>query len=208
MKSKAIGLFALLAIAPAFAQDMPRPVEFYFDEDAQTTRAIVAIEGSDDATMQKLLVEIQRDPRAREEMAQLAHLAYGAGRPEVGASLYDRATGSLAQTHALWRPIHWNRAWDLYRAGDAEGALGQWAMLANSRALSAAWMPPTFALVLWSLDRKDEAVTWYAAAVRTEPDQWRGTSRYAELLPAWTDAERATLAEVQAAWSANPPDWP
>ncbi|MET0290360.1 MAG: tetratricopeptide repeat protein, partial [Pseudoxanthomonas sp.] len=63
-------------------------------------------------------------------------------------------------------------------------------------------------VVLWQLDRKDEAVKWYAAAVRTEPGQWSTTADYAHLLPGWTDAERATLAQVQAAWEAAPPAWP
>ena len=67
---------------------------------------------------------------------------------------------------------------------------------------------PTFALALWTLGRKDEAVQWYAAAVRTEPAQWSTPARYAALLPHWRDEERATLAEVQRAWAANPPAWP
>ena len=69
-------------------------------------------------------------------------------------------------------------------------------------------MPPTFALALWTAGRQQEAVQWYAAAVRTEPTQWISTARYAELLPEWKDSERATLAEVHAAWVANPPTWP
>jgi hypothetical protein len=69
-------------------------------------------------------------------------------------------------------------------------------------------MPPTLALALWKLDRKDEAVSWFAAAVRTEPEQWRDANRFAQLLPGWQDAERAQLAEVQQAWVANPPAWP
>ena len=71
-----------------------------------------------------------------------------------------------------------------------------------------AWVPPTLALALWTLGRRDEAVQWYAAAVRTEPQLWNDPSRLAQLLPAWKDEERARLAEVQQAWAANPPAWP
>ncbi|MNW21981.1 hypothetical protein D3C71_2232060 [compost metagenome] len=49
---------------------------------------------------------------------------------------------------------------------------------------------------------------WYAAAVRTEPQQWSGTDRYAALLPGWRDIERSTLAEIQQAWAEKPPAWP
>ena len=64
------------------------------------------------------------------------------------------------------------------------------------------------ALALWRAGQKQEAVQWYAAAVRTEPAQWSDSSRYAQLLPLWRDDERASLAEVQQAWAAAPPAWP
>lgn len=56
--------------------------------------------------------------------------------------------------------------------------------------------------------RKQDAVEWYAAAVRTWPDRWSSTANYASLLPEWREAERATLAEVFAAWQAKPPTFP
>ena len=91
----------------------------------------------------------------------------------------------------VWRAVVWNYGWDLFRAGDDKAALEQWRSLLSSRGVTASWMPPTFALVLWSLDRKDEAVQWYGAAVRSEPQQWRTADQFARLLPAWSDTERA-----------------
>ena len=52
------------------------------------------------------------------------------------------------------------------------------------------------------------AVAWYAAAVRTEPGQWSDAANFAGLLPDWREEERATLAEVLAAWQEKPPAWP
>lgn len=69
-------------------------------------------------------------------------------------------------------------------------------------------VPPTLALVLWTLDRREEAVRWHAAAVRTEPLRWRDLAHLASLLPDWREQDRATLAEVAAAWKAAPPAWP
>ena len=63
-------------------------------------------------------------------------------------------------------------------------------------------------LALWRAGQQQEAVKWYAAAVRTEPTQWNDSSRYPQLLPAWRDDERASLAEVQQAWASAPPAWP
>lgn len=191
------------------AQTLPKPAEFYFDADAGATRPIEAVRETGDAAVQRLLKLIQRDPRGADAArAQLAHVAMAAGRTELGRQLYAEAFGRIDRNHPLWRAAMWNYGWDLYRAGDPAGALAQWRELVLSRGINGGWMPPTLALVLWKLDRRDEAVQWYAAAVRTEPAQWSTPDRFAELLPDWREEERATLAEVQKAWAANPPAWP
>src|SRR5690606_27587480 len=122
--------------------------EFYFDEEPRTTRPVVAVEGSGDPLAQKLLKEIQRNPRARAETAQLAHMAMAGGRPQVGHELYGRAIAQLDTNNALYRPVLWNYGWDLYHLGDDDAALAQWTTLLQSRRVDADWMPPTFALVL------------------------------------------------------------
>lgn len=198
----------LLASAGVHAQALPKPAEFYFEADALAVKPIVAVRETGEAGTQKLLRAIQRSPRAVAERAQLAHIAMEAGRLELGRELYNDAITRLTVSDGLYRPVLWNYGWDLYRAGDAAEALKQWQRLLAARNSTASWIPPTLALALWSVGRKDEAVQWYAAAVRSEPEQWRTSARHAALLPDWKDAERATLAEVQAAWAANPPAWP
>ncbi|GAB3373009.1 hypothetical protein GCM10027431_24040 [Lysobacter rhizosphaerae] len=204
-----IPLIAGLAIAgAASAQSLPKPAEFYFDADAATTRPVLAIKDTGDAAVQKLLKAIERDPHAKAEHAQLAHLAMDAGRVDLGKELYGRALARITSTDSLWRPLLWNYGWDLYRNGDAAGALAQWQQLLSVRRSNANWVPPTLALALWSAGHKDEAVQWYGAAIRTEPQLWRDPANFTRLLPDWRDSEHATLAEVQAAWAANPPQWP
>ena len=205
---------ALAATGTAGAQTatanlaLPRPAEFYFDADAQATKPVIAIRETGDAAVAKLLKLIDRDPRAKAEHAQLAHLAMAGGRTDLGRELYGRTLARVSPSEAMWRTVMWNYGWDLYRADDAGAALEQWRALLTSRSTTPAWVPPTLAMVLWKLGRKDEAVSWYAAAVRSEPEQFRGTARHAQVLPAWSDTERATLVEVQAAWARNPPAWP
>ena len=209
MRIRGLLLFmSLLAGSGAHAQSLQRPEEFYFAEDASTARPVTVIKGTDQQTVDRLAKIIQRKSRAPGERAQLAHLIMAAGRADLGRELYDAAVSQLTRTDGLYRPVLWNYGWDLLRAGDAAGALKHWGALQASRGTAASWMPPTFALALWRAGRKDEALDWYAAAVRTEPNQWISTARYAELLPDWKDSERATLAEVHAAWVANPPTWP
>lgn len=208
MKTRLFLATALLAVAGAVSgQEMPRLVEFYFDADASALRPVLAMKDRDDAAVGRLMRKVERSPEAALEAAQLAHYAMESGRHDLGRDLYARALARIDLVHGMWRPVKWNYGWDLYRAGDAQGALEQWREL-PARGVSASWMPPTFAMALWTAGRRDEAVRWYAAAVRTEPAQWSTPDRFVQLLPDWRDEERATLAEVQAAWAANPPGWP
>jgi tetratricopeptide (TPR) repeat protein len=199
----------LLLSTAAWAQDgrLVPESEFYFDSDQGATQPVIAVEGEGDPLVQQLLEQIESRPGAEAPVAQLAHVAMAGGRPDLGRQLYQRALDSLNFSSTLYRPVLWNYGWDLYRLGDHEAALEQWHALLESRDVDASWMPPTFALVLWTLGRQDEAVQWYAAAVRTEPRLWRSGEGFAELLPQWTDAERALLSDVHRAWAANPPEW-
>jgi Tfp pilus assembly protein PilF len=202
-------LAAGLAVAgSASAQSLGRPAEFYFDADPNTVKPIVVVRETGDAAAQKLLKRMERDPQAKAEVAQLAHIAMESGRTDLGRDLYARALARIHRSDGLWRAVMWNYAWDLYRAGDAAGAFAQWQALQAARSVTASWMPPTPAMALWKVGRQDEAVQWYAAAVRSEPQQWATPAAYAKLLPEWRENERATLAEVQVAWAANPPSWP
>ncbi len=198
----------LLVAGAASAQTRLVPSsEFYFTDETRTTRPVVAIQGEGDALTESLLKAIGRNPRAKAETAQLAHLAMTGGRPQLGVELYDRILREISTTDVLYRPVQWNYGWDQLRIGNVEGALASWETLMKSRSVTADWMPPTLALALWQAGRKDEAVEWYAAAVRTHPDQWRYGDRFDELLPDWQPAEREALAQVYEAWQAAPPVW-
>lgn len=196
--------FAVLA----HAQAVPAPREFYFDQDAGTTRAIVAVPGEGEAMIERLAATVQRRPSDVESRAQLARVAMLDGRRELGEELYRTAQRNAGSNQRLLRTVTWNYAWDLYRAGDAAAALAQWQGLLGGWPAAADWQPPTLALALWKAGYRREAVAWYAAAVRTEPQLWRDAANYPQLLPDWREDERATLAEVLAAWQADPPAWP
>lgn len=193
----------------AMAQSLPRPAEFYFDEDASVARAIVAIEGSGEPVIEQLLQQVERGRRGADRAAaQLARIAMESGRVDTGKVLYARALELVSSAQGR-HAIAWNHGWDLYRNGDVEGALAQWALAFENRGtIRPDWVPPTLALALWKLGRKPEAVAWYAAAVRTHPDRWVHEGSLASLLPEWSEADRATLAEVLAAWREAPPSWP
>ena len=198
----------LMSAFTASAQSLPAPAEFYFDEDRATTQPFAAVKGEGDAVVDKLAKQLERDPRAWEPMLQLAGIAMKGGRAELGRSLYDRAIAGLGRNSRWARPAYWNYGWDLYRIGETDAALAQWANALSAGPVRGQWVPVTLALGLWKAGRKDEAVKWYAAAVRTHPDDWTAPTDIARLLPDWREEDRAGLIEVQRAWAANPPTWP
>ena len=205
---KRFGLALLLwagVSGSAAAQTLPKPKEFYFDADpmAVTMRAI----DSDAAdVVDQLMRQRQRGRRAVEASVQLARMALREGRSELAAPLYEEALAQASSTQQ--RGVRWNQGWDLYRSGDHAGALEAWSQALQLTRLSPSWAPPTLAIGLWQSGRRDEAVAWYAAAVRTEPQDWSDAGNHVRLLPDWSDAERTVLAQVHAAWAANPPAWP
>ncbi len=198
-------VLALFAVA-ANAQNLPKPKEFYFDQDS-AVRPIVLVEGEGQGVTEQLIRARERSRRAVEATAQLARIAFRENRTELGKTLYAQAMDNAPANGNLGRAVRWNYGWDLFRLGEHEAALGQWASLVAAPG-GPAWIPPTLALALWSVDRKPEAIQWYAAAVRTEPGLWNNPENFPQLLPDWNDGERAMLTEVHAAWQANPPSWP
>ena len=202
------GVLLVSSAAAAWAAPaLPAPQEFYFDNDAAAA-PIIVVSGAGEDLIAQLLKQRERGRRSLEATAQLASVAIAQGRAEVGSKLYQEAMAEAPIQSILGRSVRWNYGWDLLRQGQPLAALEQWQSVANNLRSNAAWIPPTYALALWRAGQQQEAVKWYAAAVRTEPTQWNDSSRYPQLLPAWRDDERASLAEVQQAWASAPPAWP
>lgn len=191
----------------ASAQSLPAVQEFYFDNDVAAAPMVV-VQGQGGELVDQLMKQRERGRKSLEATVQLAGVAIAQGRPELGRSLYEQAATTASASSVPGRSVRWNYGWDLFRLGEVEPALAQWSAAQAGLRGNPSWAPPTYALALWTLGRKDEAVQWYAAAVRTEPQLWSSNARFAELLPAWRDSERAVLVEVQQAWAAKPPAWP
>lgn len=203
-----VGMLLASGTAAAWAAPvLPAPQEFYFDADPAAA-PVVVVQAEGDELVSQLLRQRERGRKSLEATVQLAGVAIAQGRTELGQQLYTEATQATQLTSPSGRMVRWNHGWDLYRQGQAEPALEQWAAVAGAVRGNPSWVPPTFAVALWQLGQKDDAVKWYAAAVRTEPAKWSTPGNYASLLPAWRDSERETLAEVQQAWASKPPAWP
>lgn len=208
IKRLAAGVLVVwLSLSTAWAEGLPKIAEFYFDEDA-AAKPLHAVPADQADAVDQLMKLRERGRKGLEATVQLAGIAYAEGRDELGAKLYQEAYATVSEPSMQIRSLRWNQGWSLYRRGDVEAALALWVKAADGARGSPSWLPPTLALALWKQGNKTEAVAWYAAAVRTEPGQWGSADAFAQLLPTWTDAERAQLAEVQQAWAASPPAWP
>ncbi len=202
----ALAVVLVACVGAAQAQSLPNPKEFYFDED-RAAAPIVVVEGEGEALAEKLLRERERGRNKLEATAQLAHVAMSSDRIELGETLYQQAVAATSDNSRTGRAVRWNYGWDLYRSGKPAAALAQWSGAINGLG-GPSWIPPTLAVALWKLDRRGEAVEWYAAAVRTFPRRWTSASSSSEILPHWRQEDRDLLAEIHAAWQANPPAWP
>lgn len=202
----ALAVVLVLCTGAAHAQSLPKPKEFYFDEDLAAA-PIVVVEGEGEALAEKLLRERERGRNKIEATAQLAHVAMNSNRVELGQTLYQQAVAATSDNSRTGRAVRWNYGWDLYHGGKPEAALTQWGEAINGLG-GPSWIPPTLAVALWKLGRRGEAVEWYAAAVRTYPRRWTSATSSSEILPQWRQEDRDLLADIHDAWQANPPAWP
>lgn len=200
-------LCAVFAVVPAWAQGLPRVAEFYFDQDSAAAPVVVVPADAPDL-VEQLMRQRERGRRTVEASLQLAGVAIGQSRPELAATLYADVLAGLSPSSLVGRRAYWNAGWGHWRMGQAERALELWRSCLASTRLQPGWAPPTLAMVLWELGRRDEALAWYAAAVRTDPGQWDDPGNHARLLPDWQARELAVLAQVHQAWQAAPPAWP
>lgn len=202
-----LALVAGLMVASAHAQNLPKIEEFYFDSD-NAAQPLTAIEEGSDNAVDQLMKLRERGRKAVEATSQLARIAIAEGRVDLGRRLHQAAITDTQAASVQGRAVRWNYGWDLFRLGETEAALNEWkGVQANTRG-NPDWVPQTYALALWTLGQKDEAVRWYAAVVRTEPNAWVDPGNYPRLLPHWREQDRATLAQVQQAWVDAPPSWP
>lgn len=189
------------------AQGLAKIEEFYFETDA-AANPLRAVNEEGSAAVEPLMRLRERGRKAVEATSQLARIAIAEGRVELGRSLHQEAVSSSTASSGIGRAVRWNYAWDLFHLGEVEAALAQWSEVHATTRGNPGWVPVTYALALWTLDHKDEAVRWYAAAVRTEPQLWSNPDNLPSLLPQWREQDRAVLAQVVAQWAAAPPAWP
>lgn len=206
----AVGLLAglLLGVSwAASAQALPQIREFYFDPDPAAA-LMQAVDPALPDVVDQLARLRTRGRRAVEATVQLANIAAVEGRLELADSLYREALDASPSNAVVGRSVRWNLGWFAFRKGDHALARKSWLEALDNVRGQPGWVPPTLALLSDAEGDTDEAVKWFAAAVRTEPQLWSDPANFERLLPAWTPAERQALTRIHQAWVAAPPAWP
>lgn len=191
----------------ASAQALPQIREFYFDIDSAAA-PMQAVDPALPDVVDQLARQRTRGRRMIEATVQLADIAAADNRLELADTLYKEAIANTPANSTIGRSVRWNYGWHAFRQGRLEQAGQAWGQAMEQARGQPGWAPPTLALLLHSQGDTAQAVTWFAAAVRTEPQLWADPANFGQLLPAWLPAEREMLRQVHQAWVANPPRWP
>ena len=124
-------------------------------------------------------------------------------RGDAAGGLADYAT-LLARDDLdpfLRRRVHWYAGWSLLDLGRDAEALAHWREAERSHRGRPEWVPYTYALPLWRLGRREQAVAFYAEAVITDP-RWASAAGLQRRTARWQDDERALIEDVRRAWRA------
>lgn len=191
----------------ASAQALPQIREFYFDTDPAAA-PMQAVDPALPDVVDQLARQRTRGRRVAEATVQLANIAAADGRQELAASLYTEVLEATPSNSVAGRSVRWNMGWFAFRKGDHALARRSWLDALDNVRGQPSWAPPTLALLSDAEGDRAEAVKWFAAAVRTEPQLWSDPANFERLLPTWTPAERQALAQIHQAWVAAPPAWP
>lgn len=191
----------------ASAQALPQIREFYFDTDPAAA-PMQAVDPALPDVVDQLARQRNRGRRVVEATVQLANIAAAENRMELAQSLYKEALESTQPNAVVGRGVRWNQGWFAFRTGDHAQARQSWLQALDNVRGQPSWAPPTLALLAHAQGDTGEAVKWFAAAVRTEPQLWSDPANFERLLPSWTPAERQALSQIHQAWVAAPPAWP
>lgn len=174
---------------------------------AYTTRDPAAIAlhpgpGNKAQFRRRLDAALRANPRDANALLHRAYLHYAGGHAQEGNRDFERALALAGPGTEAHRRTLWSWGWSLFQAGDPAQALEKWNASAAQAPRPPSWFPYTVALAHWKLDQRDDALAWFDAAVRSDP-QWGDAQGRAERSSRWREAEKVVFAELVAAWEAR-----
>lgn len=143
-----------------------------------------------------LKARLRRNPSDADATMDLGLLAAQSG--DGFAHYFERAEALVDDDSNRRRRLAWARGHACAAGGDAECALRHWHAAASAFGGDARWVPAAYSYALWGLGRTEQAIDWYAAAVRADARLGRG--EHAALVGVGTELNRLSR-DLFSAWA-------
>lgn len=153
----------------------PSPTQVFDAKDPALSPAVPRDPNENDYDRRKSLKRLAESGETQAAARiELAVLAMQGGRTGVAGSELDKARALIPPDDAvLTRRWHWAKGHVCALDEDFACTLAEWHQAGQSLP-SAIWLPKHYAYALWGLDRKEQAIDWYSAAVRADAYLGRG----------------------------------
>jgi tetratricopeptide (TPR) repeat protein len=188
--------------------EVPPPAQAYFDPDS-SARMPIAVDLFDARAIRELNRRIAREPKQLGLYTARGH-AYGfAGNRAAMEKDFEQAFALAGSDRAALRHVSWSQGWAYFGLGDARAALASFTSATQLHGGAPFWVPYTYAVALWRLDRRQEALRYWDAAARSAPERWgnaKVVQRWTRRWPAGNQAEVVALFEAWKIAHGTPPE--
>lgn len=200
-------LALLLAPLSAFAAEartaVPPPAEKYLDPDPfSRADQTVDLNGMENP-LKGLDARIAADPTDFHLFVERGYLKADRGDVKGAQADYAQAVKAAGDNAHELRFAHWSHGWALLGLELPEASLAEWRESEKLHGGHPYWVPYTYAMGLWAAGRNDEAVAYYAAAVRSFPERWGSRETVRTHSSKMKPEEQALLLAVFNEWEAN-----
>jgi tetratricopeptide (TPR) repeat protein len=191
---------AAVPVRPASERvPVPKPAEVYRDADPNV-RADPKADANDPNLARYLDERLAQDPSDVPARVERGYQRAQRGDAKGAEADYARASKAAADTVQRQRYVLWSHGWALLAQNQPEAALKDWRDSQHLHGGNPYWVPYSFAVALRAAGRDDEAVAYYAAAARSDPERWGTRSAMLESTKSWKPHERTRIEAVYALW--------
>ena len=178
---------------------LPKPAEVYRDADPNV-RATPKVDANDPNLAKYLDERLAQNPGDVPARVERGYQRAQRGDAKGAEADYARARKAAADMVERQRLVLWSHGWALLAQNRPEAALKDWRDSQYLHGGNPYWVPYSFAVALRAAGRDDEAVAYYAAAARSDPERWGSRAAMLESTKSWKPHERTRIEAVYALW--------
>lgn len=155
---------------------------------------------ADPATLAALEAAIELDPNNVQARIDRAYIWTLTGNRIRGLAEFTRAQAMAPAGRALQRRAYWTEGWAMYQLAEYAAAMRAWRRAEALHGGAPAWVPPTYAVALWSAGDRESALQWFEVATHSAPSEWLTRARVDTSIRFWRPPESAAMRELFAAF--------